>query len=201
MKNNIIIAGVPRAGKSTISNMLSRKFGYQHVSMDSIIAGFQTAFPELGIPWWPSSSTESKEFEIYRNASERVAQFIRGMLISEEYDEFKPGMVADVFQLLPEHYVKYLHGQNCEIAYLITSAVTPEDRFAIHRAYDTEKDYSFCFSDEEMLRHCTYVVERSRYLREQCIQYGLPYFETAKNRQDVFEAILQHFSSNTPSII
>ena len=41
MRNNIIIAGVPRAGKSTISNLLSKRYGYQHVSMDSIIAGFE----------------------------------------------------------------------------------------------------------------------------------------------------------------
>ncbi|MCR4752122.1 MAG: hypothetical protein K5852_07485, partial [Eubacterium sp.] len=34
MKNNIIIAGVPRAGKSTVSHLLSKKYGYQHVSMD-----------------------------------------------------------------------------------------------------------------------------------------------------------------------
>jgi len=35
-KNNIIIAGVPRAGKSTLSRRIAREFGYQHVSMDAI---------------------------------------------------------------------------------------------------------------------------------------------------------------------
>jgi len=49
MKNNIIIAGVPRAGKSTVSHLLSKKYGYQHVSMDSIITGFEKCFPETGI--------------------------------------------------------------------------------------------------------------------------------------------------------
>ena len=148
-KNNIIIAGVPRAGKSTISNMLSRKFGYQHVSMDAIIGGIETVFPELGINWWWSSSIkESEQIITARNASEKVALFIKAMLESEEYDEFEPGMVIDVLQLLPEHYIKYLNGKNCEIAYFITSDVTPEERFAIYKTYDTEKHYSFNFSDE-----------------------------------------------------
>ena len=49
MKNNIIIAGVPRAGKSTVSHILSQEYGYQHVSMDSIIAGFEKCFPETGV--------------------------------------------------------------------------------------------------------------------------------------------------------
>jgi hypothetical protein len=193
VKNNIIIAGVSRAGKSTLSNMLARRFGYQHVSMDAIIAGMEAAFPELGFKWWPSEATQSEEFDLFRNASEKVALFIRAMLESAEYDEFEPGMVADAFQLLPEHYMKYLSDKNCEIAYLITSEVTPEERFAIHRTYDTEKDYSFQFSDEEMLSHCKYVVERSRFLREQCEKYGLLYFETAKNRFDVFDQIIQSF--------
>ena len=47
MKNNIIIAGVPRAGKSTVAHLLARRFGYQHISMDSIIAGFEKCFDKF----------------------------------------------------------------------------------------------------------------------------------------------------------
>ena len=159
MKNNVIIAGVPRAGKSTMSNMLSRKFGYQHVSMDSIIAGFESVFPELGVKWWPSSNDEAENMERFYNASNKVALFIRAMLESGEYDEFEPGMVVDVYQLLPEHY-------------------------------------TFDFSDEDMLTHCTFVIERSRFLREQCIKYGLPYYETARDREAVFERFIQSFEEN-----
>jgi len=141
MKNNIIIAGVPRAGKSTASNLLSRKLGYQHVSMDAIIAGMESVFPDLGIKWWPSNDDEPENMERFCNISEKVALFIKAMLESGEYDEFKPGMVVDVYQLLPEHYIKQLNGKNCDIAYFITSDVTPEERFAIHRKHDAEKDY------------------------------------------------------------
>lgn len=196
-KNNVIIAGVPRAGKSTMSNMLSKKFGFHHVSMDAIIAGFETVFPELGIKWWPSSDDKSENMKRLYNSSEKVALFIKAMLESEEYDEFEPGMVVDAYQLLPEHYVKYLNGKNCDIAYFLTSDVTPEERFSIHRTYDTEKDYSFRFSDDEMFSHCTFVIERSRFLKEQCIKYGLPYYETAKNRATIFEQYIQSFEMNT----
>jgi len=67
MKNNIIIAGVPRAGKSTFANKLSRKYGYQHLSMDAIIGGIETVFPELNIKWWPC---ESNDINVLRIASE-----------------------------------------------------------------------------------------------------------------------------------
>ena len=192
MKNNIIIAGVPRAGKSTMSNKLSRKFGYQHVSMDAITGGIETVFPELGIKWWPC---ESEDIEILRIASEKATLIIKAMLESAEYNEFEPGMVIDVVQILPEHFIKHLSDRDCKIAYFLTSDVTPEERFAIHRKYDTEKDYTSEFTDEQMSYHCNYVVNRSMLLKEQCIKHGLQYFETARDREKIFDECI-HFFSN-----
>lgn len=49
MKKYIILAGVPRAGKSTASQIAAKTLGYQHISMDSIIAGIEKVFPETDI--------------------------------------------------------------------------------------------------------------------------------------------------------
>jgi len=187
MKNNIIIAGVPRAGKSTVSHIISKKFGYQHVSMDAINAGFERVFPELGINTYADMSS----LEILHSISGKVAPFIRAMMDSGEYDEFGRGMVLDIYQLLPDDYMKHLAGGNCEIYYLITSNVTPEERYAIQKKYDTEKDYTFYKPDEEIREGCEYIVEQSRLMKEQCIKHGLPYFETAKDREKAFEQFMQ----------
>ncbi len=187
MKNNVIIAGVPRAGKSTISHRLAARYGHQHVSMDSIIAGFEKCFPETGVNTYAGLSS----MDTLHVISGKMAPFIRAMLDSAEYDEFEPGMVLDVYQLLPEDYVKYVQGANCEIFYFLTSDVTPEERFAIQKKYDTEKDYTFYKSDEELREGAVYIVEQSRLMKEQCQKYGLPYFETARDREQVFENFLQ----------
>lgn len=189
MKNNIIIAGVPRAGKSTISHRLSARFGYQHISMDSIIAGFEKCFPETGVNTYAGLSS----MDTLHMISGKMAPFVRAMLDSAEYDEFEPGMVIDMYQLLPEDYMKYIHGANCEIFYFLTSDVTPEERFAIQKKYDTEKDYTFYKSDEELREGAAYIVEQSILMKEQCQTYGLRYFETAKNREQVFEEFLKIF--------
>lgn len=42
MKKYIIISGVPRAGKSTVSKLLAKQFGYQHFSMDSVLEGIES---------------------------------------------------------------------------------------------------------------------------------------------------------------
>ena len=82
MKNNIIIAGVPRAGKSTVSHILSQEYGYQHVSMDSIIAGFEKCFPETGVSTYQGLSS----LDTLRVISSKMAPFVRAMLDSGEYE-------------------------------------------------------------------------------------------------------------------
>lgn len=86
--------------------------------------------------------------------------------------------------------MKYIHGANCEIAYFITSDVTPEERFAIQKQYDTERDYTFYKSDEELREGAVYIVEQSICMKEQCQKYGLPYFETARYRERIFQCFL-----------
>ncbi|MBQ1850199.1 MAG: hypothetical protein II139_07505 [Lachnospiraceae bacterium] len=189
MKNNIIIAGVPRAGKSTVSQMLSKKFGYQHVSMDSIIAGFEKCFPETGVSTYCGLSS----MDTLKLISSKMTPFVRAMLDSAEYDEFEPGMVLDMYQLLPEDYDKYLRDANCEIVYLLTSDVTPQERFEIQKKYDTPKDYTFYKSDEELIEGAHYIVEQSILMKEQCEKYGLTYYETAHEREKAFQRLFADF--------
>ena len=189
MKNNIIIAGVPRAGKSTVSHLLSKQFGYQHISMDSIIAGFEKCFPETGVNTYQGLSS----LETLRVISSKMAPFVRAMLDSAEYDEFEPGMVLDMYQLLPEDYDRHIRGANCEIAYFITSDVSPEERFLIQKKYDTEKDYSFYKSDEELREGAECIVEQSIIMRKQCEQLGLKYYETATEREQNIQRFLDEY--------
>ena len=189
MKNNIIISGVPRAGKSTIAHLLSKQFGYNHISMDSTIAGFERCFPDTGVNTYQGLSS----MDTLRVISGKMAPFIRAMLDSGEYDENDPGMALDMYQLLPEDYEKYIRGANCEIVYLITSDVTPEERFAIQKKYDTEKDYTFYKSDEELREGAQYLVEQSLLMKKQCEIYGLPYYETARNREQAIAQFLKDF--------
>ena len=192
LRNNIIIAGVPRAGKSTISNLLSKRYGYQHVSMDSIIAGFEKCFPETGVSTYQGLSS----METLHVISGKMAPFVRAMLESGEYDEHEPGMVLDMYQILPKDYDKYIRGANCEIVYFITSDVTPEERFLIQKRYDTEKDYTFYKSDEELREGAEYIVEQSILMKKQCMELDLPYYETARERERVFQRFLKEFGFN-----
>lgn len=186
MTKHIIIAGVPRAGKSTVSQRIAKEFGYQHISMDSIIAGFEKAFPQVEI----DTGADVDVKENVQSISSKIAPFLRAMMDSGEYDECDYGMVIDVFQLLPEDYRKYIDPSVCEIYYFITSDVAAEERYKLLKQYDTPKDYTYYKPEEENRRNCAEIVEISKYYKEQCERYQLPYFETALERERVLEEFL-----------
>lgn len=186
MTKHIIIAGVPRAGKSTVSQRIAKELGYQHISMDSIIAGFEKAFPQVEI----DTDADVDVKENVQSISSKIAPFLRAMMDSGEYDECDYGMVIDVFQLLPEDYRKYIDPSVCEIYYFITSDVTAEERYKLLKQYDTPKDYTYYKPEEENRRNCAEIVEVSRFYKEQCEKYQLPYFETALERERVLEEFL-----------
>lgn len=56
-----------------------------------------------------------------------------------------------------------------------------------------QKDYTFYKSDEELREGAEYIVEQSILMKEQCEKYGLPYYETAREREEVFQHFLRDF--------
>lgn len=126
MKKYIILAGVPRAGKSTASQIAAKTLGYQHISMDSIIAGIEKVFPETDIDTEASVDPQRN----LEHISSKIAPFIRAMMDSGEYDECDYGVIFDVYQLLPEDYVTYIDDEKCDIAYFY--------HLILHRKKDLE---------------------------------------------------------------
>ncbi len=188
---HLIIAGVPRAGKSTLSRRIARQLGWQHVSMDAIIAGFEQCFPETGVDTGLSVNQGRPSLEILRIISSRMAPFLHAMTDPEEYDRQNGPMVIDMYQLLPEDYVRCRLSDACRVLYLVTGSVTPEERFAIQKRYDTPEDYTYTLTDQERMEGCRELVAQSRLIQAQCRQYGLPCRETARDREQVFAAILE----------
>lgn len=184
---HLIIAGVPRAGKSTLARRLAQEYGYQYISMDAIIAAFEKCFPETGVNTYQGLSS----MDTLRLISGKMAPFLRVMLESGQYDRGENGAVVDMYQLLPEDYEKNFRGANTEIIYLLSSDVTPEEQFALQKRYDTARDYTFFKTDEELKEGAEYIVEQSLLMKEQCLRLRLKFYETGKERQQTFEQILR----------
>ena len=187
---HLIVAGVPRAGKSTLSRRIVKEWGWQHVSMDAVIAGFEQCFPETGVDTGLSVNRGKTSLEILCTISGKMAPFLRTMTSPEEYDQQNGPMVIDMYQLLPEDFIRCGLSSTCRILYLLTGDLSPEERFAIQKNYDTPEDYTYSLSDEERMEGCHCLVEQSRLIQAQCQRYKLPWVETARNREQVFAQIM-----------
>jgi hypothetical protein len=193
MPRNIIISGVPRAGKTTLAHMLALR-GYHHIAMDMLIAAFEKCYPELGINTYQGLSS----LDTLRVISGKIAPFIGAMLGCNQYDRYPRGVVFDVYQLLPSDYNKYIDPADCAALWLGTADVTPPERLAIMRKYDTPEDYTYCRTDAELLELCGYQTEQSALFRRQCREYGYRYYDTAYDREDVLGAIVREIMEVAP---
>lgn len=185
MKRNIIIAGVPRAGKTTLSRMLLQH-GWTHISMDAIIAGFEQCYPETGMSTYQGLSS----LETLRVISGKIAPFMRAMVESEYSGCETERAVFDVYQLLPEDYCQYLSSANCAVYWLGSSDCTATERYEILKTYDTDEDYSFYKTETELREGCESILEQSLLVKQQCEIYGLPFCDTTRNRKAVLGKIL-----------
>ena len=191
MKKNVFIVGVPRAGKSTLAMRLAKATGWQHLPVDMIVAGFERAFPETGI----DTTTDKPVMEMVTTASRGLAPFLRGMIDGDEFEKYDHGIILDVFQLTPEDYVKHVQNENCTAVFLGTADMTAEERFQLLKKYDTPKEYTYFYSDEENRQGCAEIVEVSRYYQTECARLNLPYYETSRDRDAVLEEIMQKLIS------
>lgn len=180
MKKNIIIAGVARAGKTTLCSMIAKEFGYQHLAMDALIEGFEDLFPEMNI--------DTHQHDI-SHISKRIAPFINSIIKSGEYDKLDYGLVIDVSQLLPGDYLAHIDQEFCEIYYLIIDCETATERLELLDKHDTPKEYTFHYSPEKRHTLCEEYVLDSNLFKGECEKYGLLYYD-AKDREGAYRRIL-----------
>lgn len=161
--------------------------------MDAIIAGFEQCFPETGVSTYQGLSS----MDTLRVIRGKIAPFIRAMIEGEYSGYENERAVFDVYQLLPEDYIKHLAGTNCMVYWLGSSDCTADERFTILKANDTEKHYTFYKSDSELREGCEYIVEQSRLFKQQCGAYNLQYRDTSYNREVVFDTMIDEIIKNT----
>lgn len=180
MKKNIIIAGVARAGKTTLCSLIAKEFGYQHLAMDALIEGFEDLFPQMDI--------DTHQHDI-SHISKHIAPFINSIIKSGEYDKLDYGLVIDVAQLLPGDFLAHIDQDLCEIYYLVTDCETAAQRLELLDKHDTPKEYTFHYAPEKRLALCEDYMADCLLIKGECEKHGMVYYD-ARDRDGAFRSIL-----------
>ena len=162
---NLLIIGVPRAGKSSLANMICDKFGYGLISIDVIVATFYKTFPELGMHEEPEKSEPI--------LSKFIFEYMHQLYRENPTRKY----VVEGCHLSPETAVKNTCSETCDIVCLGYPDLTPE-QFLI-RVRKT--DWASAKDDLEILQMGEYFIKQSRQDKNTCDQHGIKFIDTSDN--------------------
>ncbi len=178
---HVIIAGTPRAGKTTLCLELL-KYGFIHYKVDSIKRGICKAFGYDQHDWkfLNEKITEIVNTIIHENGTDTVYGY--------EY------YAMDTVHMLPED--TKLIKEDVLIVYLGYTDIEPQEKLKEMRKYDKKHYWSSYLSDEELLRMINADIELSKWIKEDCHRLNIKYYDTSYNRDEVLKEVLDYIIEN-----
>ncbi len=173
---SIIIAGIARAGKTTVCEELCKR-GYSHFTCDSLIYSLEHVFPELGI-------NQEETTEGVQKTSKNFAPLLLTLAkcIEEEYLPYP--VVFDVYQFMPEDYMKYMKTKDVSAYFLGYPDISLEEEFKILRENKAKREYTQEYSDKYLKKLIKQRINESKFIKEECEKYRLPFINTSYNREE-----------------
>ncbi len=179
---NIAIFGSARSGKSTLAKMISLKYPHYHIIIgDDVRGAFQDTLPQNDIN---SHGGRGMIDDFPRFLS---AYFYRSVRRNRGIFNY----VVETCDMHPEKAKQYFSREDTIIIYLATPSLSASDHFKKIRKYETEKDWTYGLSDEEIMEDCQYWVNQSKMFEQECQKLGIMFVDTSKNRKLVLEQTIE----------
>jgi hypothetical protein len=186
--SNIILGGVPRAGKSSLAQRLCRQAVYSHIPFDSLISAFGAIFPEHGI----------SHYRPYQDVCETVKPFFFEWLRHLEYERIP--VILDAYHLRPHDLSKEPLCSRYTILFVGYPSALCEQKCASIRHYARAGDWTESLSDSELRHLVTRYIAESRAIQQACGQTGYSFIDTSHHFNSVLEHAVQAFLPTTASL-
>ena len=173
---HVIIAGAARSGKTTLSLMLN-EHGFTHYKMDSIKRGICEAY--------------SLKYDDWKDVSPIMCTIINRIIEDNKTDTnyLKENYLFDSPFLSPKD-IKMINTENTKVIFLGYSRISVDEMVKLIRKHDLENYWTNQKSDEELLKETYENIEFSKYVEEECKKYGIKYYDTSIDRENVLKEIL-----------
>lgn len=178
---NIIILGAARSGKSTLSQMIHKKYNYSIISIDSFVSALRDGFPSLGIT---HSNTENK----FKLLSPFVYSYMKK--ITNEYPDIN--FILEGWHVYPNEILKLFKDTNVKIVCLGYTNISCEEAFKLIRENEKENSYTKKMTDEKVKQLIINHIEYSKILEKQCNENNIKFYDTSFNREKVLEEVMTY---------
>ncbi|MCL1786929.1 MAG: hypothetical protein FWG38_02980 [Defluviitaleaceae bacterium] len=196
---NIIIAGSARAGKSTLARKINAELGHFVIGLDKLVATFQEAYPQLNIRLnWNRQKTTA-------NLAPFLGHFLgmfaspsgRGLLpyshgVVEGNRFVLEGAYFDCEKILPmlNMYGMKTLAENFALIGLVQNQKTVDDFVSDFKQYDTEDDWTYGFSDEDLREIAKDQLAFGRQMSNELAKHGFTIYDTSAARGQVLDQIV-----------
>lgn len=187
---NILIMGVGRAGKTTLSHMLKDKFKTCNLlHSDSIKWGIIRG--EGKEQYYRTNIKEQKEFE-HSEVFQKTLLEIFNSLINKDNNKY--GYILESGQLSPKIVSELIDFNKTIVVCLGLGDFDTEDVINLCREHDTPQDWSYNMPYEYLKAHAEKWIETNEIFKRDCPKYGIKYYDTTKDREKILQQVLDSIS-------
>lgn len=184
---NILIMGIGRAGKTTLSKMIKDKYNsYNLIHSDSLKWAMIRAKDEE--EYYRKNVNIQKEFE-HGEYFQRTLLELYNSLIKN--DKRKYGYIIESGQLEPKLVGDMVDFNETIVICLGLGDLKAEDMVEQCIKYDTEESWTYGLPREYLLKHAMDWYTCNEMLKRECPKYNIKYIDTSKNRFEIFDKILE----------
>ncbi len=188
---NILIMGIGRAGKTTLSNMIKDKYNsYSLIHSDSLKWGLIRG--EDKEKYYRQNVDKQKEFEHGEYFQKSLLEFFNSLISN---DKNKYGYILESGQLYPKYVHKMIDFSNTIVICLGLGNLTSSEIVELCIEHDKEEDWSYGLPREYLAKHAEDWYNCNEMLKEECNKYGIKYIDTSKNREEVLKNILKELDN------
>lgn len=178
---NIIIAGIPRSGKTTLAKKLFRELQNYNLIQQDII---ETATIRMYEKNFAKIESDGLKKTISINTSEvnRIAsELLRNIYNDSINDDKNIGTILVTFDISMEELKEYKDNGDIIIV-LGCSELTKEQFISNVRKYDTPNDRTYYLGNFSLSMELEYYVKKTKEDKIKCQELGLTYIDTSNNR-------------------
>ncbi len=184
---NILIMGIGRAGKTTLSKMIKDKYNsYNLIHSDALKWAMIRAKNEE--QYYRENVDIQKEFE-HGEYFQRTLLELYKSLIKNDKKEY--GYILESGQLEPRIVSEMIDFDKTIVMCLGLGNLTAEDMVEQCLKYDTKESWTYDLSREYLLKHAMDWYNCNEMLKRECPKYNIRYIDTSKNRFEIFDEILK----------
>lgn len=128
--------------------------------------------------------------------SNKFSPFLNAVLEANNYDKLPYALAVDILELTPKDYIEKINNKLTKAYFFGCADLKPKENFERIRKNDTENEYTYYLSDEELMKRCERFYNLSKYLKEECKRYNLPFIDTSYYRNEKIEQLVNEILQN-----